>query len=185
MADNILFRNPLCFCGRCIYLYLLMWWGKIVFLSFRTSSPRQGLEERTPAVAWCVSSPCPPASGKYLRDSMRPDSLLLSLDPSRMLAHPKVIRGGLAFGCCRWGMAGKQLLAVMWHHCQRHKDKMLASCYSWATYTKKTLRNKGLLYRLMSSARRGKKYDMYMMLSAEIFINRDIFWTFSWVSAAC
>lgn len=35
-----------------------------------------------------------------------------------------------------------------------------------------------------SPLHRGKKRGAYMMLSAELFINRDIFRTFSWVSAA-
>lgn len=35
-----------------------------------------------------------------------------------------------------------------------------------------------------SPLRWGKKHGAYMMLSAELFIKRDIFRTFSWVSAA-
>ena len=55
--------------------------GKNVFRSLRASSPRRRLEERTPVVGWCGSSPGPSTNSEPLRDSTSPSSLLLSLDP--------------------------------------------------------------------------------------------------------
>lgn len=46
-------------------------------------------------------------------------------------------------------------LAVVWHHWPRRRDRMLASCYSRAAHTKKTLRSKGLLCRLVHVAMGG------------------------------
>lgn len=70
----------------------------------RASSPRRGLEERTPAVGRRGSSLGPPANSNSRMDSTSPSSLLLSLE-----LCPKVEHEGLALGCCRWGRVGQRL----------------------------------------------------------------------------
>lgn len=149
--------------------------------------PPPGESRRRGPLRWVNVGPAPvlPPTANPLWTQGAPD---LCVAVARSMACIGRIPRQTAMGS-PWGAVGGEglasgWLAVAWHHWRMHKDRMLASCYSGAMYTKKTLRNKGLLYGLISSARGGKKDGMYMMLSAELFINRDIFRTFSWVSAA-